>query len=71
MRQRERISLLFHATRKVLLTIVRTKVTIAIPAYNAEPWLRETLNSAIGQSLPATRLSWLMMAPMEPNRRCS
>jgi glycosyltransferase involved in cell wall biosynthesis len=37
----------------VLLTIVRTKVTIAIPAYNAEPWLRETLNSAIGQSLPA------------------
>jgi glycosyltransferase involved in cell wall biosynthesis len=32
---------------------VRTKVTIAIPAYNAELCLRETLNSAVAQSLPA------------------
>jgi glycosyltransferase involved in cell wall biosynthesis len=32
---------------------MRTKVTIAIPAYNAELWLRDTLNSALAQSLPA------------------
>jgi glycosyltransferase involved in cell wall biosynthesis len=32
---------------------VRTKVTIAIPAYNAELWLRDTLNSALAQSFPA------------------
>jgi glycosyltransferase involved in cell wall biosynthesis len=32
---------------------VRTKVTIAIPAYNAELWLRDTLNSAVAQTLPA------------------
>jgi glycosyltransferase involved in cell wall biosynthesis len=34
-------------------TIVRTRVTIAIPAYNAEIWLRETLNSALAQTYPA------------------
>jgi glycosyltransferase involved in cell wall biosynthesis len=34
-------------------TIVRTKVTIAIPAYNAERWLRDTLNSVMAQTYPA------------------
>jgi glycosyltransferase involved in cell wall biosynthesis len=32
---------------------VRTKITVAIPAYNAERWLRETLDSAFGQTFPA------------------
>ena len=32
---------------------MRTKITVAIPAYNAEPWLRETLDSVLAQSFPA------------------
>jgi glycosyltransferase involved in cell wall biosynthesis len=32
---------------------VRTKVTIVIPAYNAELWLRDALDSAVAQSYPA------------------
>ena len=32
---------------------MRTKITVAIPAYNAERWLRETLDSAFGQTFPA------------------
>jgi glycosyltransferase involved in cell wall biosynthesis len=32
---------------------VRTKVTIIVPAYNAELWLRDALNSAVAQSFPA------------------
>jgi glycosyltransferase involved in cell wall biosynthesis len=32
---------------------VRPKVTIAIPAYNAELWLRDTLDSALAQTFPA------------------
>jgi glycosyltransferase involved in cell wall biosynthesis len=35
------------------LAVVRTKITVAIPAYNAEPWLRETLDSVLAQSFPA------------------
>jgi glycosyltransferase involved in cell wall biosynthesis len=32
---------------------MRTKVTIVVPAYNAELWLRDALDSAIAQSYPA------------------
>jgi glycosyltransferase involved in cell wall biosynthesis len=32
---------------------VRTKVTIVVPAYNAERWLREALNSAVAQTYEA------------------
>jgi len=32
---------------------VRTKVTIVVPAYNSERWLRDALNSAIAQTYPA------------------
>jgi glycosyltransferase involved in cell wall biosynthesis len=35
------------------LPIVRTKVTVAVPAYNAELWLRDALNSAVGQTFQA------------------
>jgi glycosyltransferase involved in cell wall biosynthesis len=35
------------------LPIVRPKVTVVIPAYNAELWLRDALNSAVAQSYPA------------------
>jgi len=32
---------------------VRTKVTIVVPAYNADRWLRDALNSAVAQTYQA------------------
>ena len=39
-------------------------VSILIPAYNAEPWIAETIRSAIGRHGPTRRSSWSMMDPL-------
>ena len=44
---------LLQATQEGFLPSVRTKVTIVVPAYNAERWLRDALNSAVAQSFQA------------------
>ena len=36
-----------------LLPIVRTGVTVVVPAYNAELWLRDALDSVVTQSFQA------------------
>jgi glycosyltransferase involved in cell wall biosynthesis len=41
------------AARKVSSAIVKTKVSVVVPAYNAEVWLRDALDSAVAQTYAA------------------